>query len=122
VTLLVCGNDRLRQSPFLSASRSKELAIETSSGGSSARYLGEGPSCASCVTRQTLLARPPSFQVWADVKIDYSKYKVGATPRSGAPEDLFQALEDHSVNVSSMKSSPYYSVSLSSAWCAHQPE
>ena len=54
-------------------------------------------------TRRTLFP----LQVWADMKIDYAKYKeVYFKIRS--TEDLFQSLEDHSVNVSSMKSSPYY--------------
>ena len=41
------------------------------------------------------------------MKIDFVKYKESYF-KIRSTEDLFQALEDHSVNVSSMKSSPYY--------------
>ena len=65
----------------LSSSANKELAIETS--------LAE------------------IRKVWADMKIDFGPYKT-IYYKIRSTEELFQALEDHSVNVSSMKSSPYY--------------
>jgi len=46
-------------------------------------------------------------KVWADMKIDFGPYKT-VYYKIRSTEELFQALEDQSVNVSSMKSSPYY--------------
>ncbi|RYE84078.1 MAG: hypothetical protein EOO65_02865, partial [Methanosarcinales archaeon] len=46
-------------------------------------------------------------RVWADMVIDIVEYK-GAYFKIRSTEDLFQALEDHTVSVSTMKASPYY--------------